>query len=683
MKKRIIIFSGILFITVAVLFALFFLPNKNHQPRNQEFLCRIKPEKSRYKTKEADRVAISLEIENNGIQEWPAAGNSTVSLSYHLLSPQKDMIRFENQRFPLPQNVYPGGKLKMNISLRAPLNLGDYLIEFDLLVEGKFWFKERGSSNPLISLLVEPWDWPGRGIVPNLEYGRYTGILSSNDDFNELFKLIRITLEKNQSEFSGETGKIYGFSPGADYHQIWLRDANTIIPASRYFYSQEYLTSWLEEHLFLQKENGSLEDWFDSEGNTDKNTTETDQEASAIQSAYQVYQLFGKNWLIKEIKGKQIITRLDSALDFVRHNRLVKEYGLLKGAHTADWGDVDIVDSDEKAVYTDDRTHWTMDIYDQSMFFSACMQLAEMWDVLGKKQNAQKWIQTAQSIGSAANRWLWNDSKGFYRVHIHLDDFKHTFEEDDLFPMGGNTQAILSGLAEPKKIKRIIETSLERQKSSGVSTISGTLLPPYPEKTFIHPLLDEPFEYQNGAQWDWFGARLVYAMFENGLSLLAREKMIEIIQKNLSNLGFFEWDDPNGTGRGSDYFSGSAGMMSLALFDGYFGVKLGKDFLNLEPKLGKDNARIHLYVPGNDLFIAYDYNYSPELEKITFKYNSNFPSNGTIKILIPWKGSELSVFKDGEPIDFHTASLNQDTYILFSSDFQDHTVEILLRKKAD
>jgi hypothetical protein len=629
-------------------------------------------------------VIISFEIENRGIQEWPAAGSSSVSLSYHLLSMQKDIIRLENQRFPLPCNVKPGRKLKMNISLRAPLNSGEYLIEFDLLVEGKFWFKDQGSLiSPLISLKVEPWDWPERGKTPTLEYGRYTGILSSVDEFNELFKLIRITLEKNKSEFTGKTEKIYGFSPGSDYHQIWLRDANTIIPASRYFYSEQYLTSWLEEHLFLQEESGSLEDWFDSEGNTDKNTTETDQEASAVQSAYQVYQLLGKNWLTREINGKQIIERLDSALDFVLHNRLVEEYGLLKGAHTADWGDVDIVDSDEKAVYIDDRTHWTLDIYDQSMFFQACRQLAEMWEVLGEKQIAQKWIQTAHSIGSAADKWLWNDSKGFYRVHIHLDDFKHAFEEDDLFAMGGNIQAILSGLAEPAKAKRIIDSALERQKALGVSTISGTLLPPYPENTFIHPLLDEPFEYQNGAQWDWFGARLVYVMFENGSSLTAREKMIEIIQKNLSNLGFFEWDDLNGTGRGSDYFSGSAGMMSLALFEGYFGVKLGKNFLNLEPKLGKDNARIHLYIPGNDLFIAYDYNYYPEFEKITFKYNSNFSSNGTIKILIPWKDAKFKVTKDRNPIDFHTTSLNQDTYISFDSDFQYHTIEIFRREKAE
>ena len=74
----------------------------------------------------------------------------------------------------------------------------------------------------------------------------------------------------------------------------------------------------------------------------------------------------------------------------------------------------------------------------------------------------------------------------------------------------------LSGLAEEEKSRRIILEALRRQEKFHISTISGTLLPPYPKKLFKHPLVDDPFEYQNGAQWDWFGARLIYAMFQQG-----------------------------------------------------------------------------------------------------------------------------------------------------------------------
>jgi len=116
----------------------------------------------------------------------------------------------------------------------------------------------------------------------------------------ELQKLIRITLDNGAVEFQGRTGMVQGFTAGAGYPQVWLRDAATIIPASRFFYPDAFLVTWLEEHLAFQKADGGLEDWIDSQGKSDKNTVETDQEASAVQSAYQVFLLKGKGWLEKK-----------------------------------------------------------------------------------------------------------------------------------------------------------------------------------------------------------------------------------------------------------------------------------------------------------------------------------------------------------------------------------------------
>jgi hypothetical protein len=88
--------------------------------------------------------------------------------------------------------------------------------------------------------------------------------------------------------------------------------------------------------------------------------------------------------------------------------------------------------------------------------------------------------------------------------------------------------------------------------------------------------MNEPYQYQNGGQWDWFGGRLVLAMFEHGFSAQAREKLIEIAGKDLRNGGLFEWDTREGAGRGSDDYAGSAGSLARALFEGYFGFKLGR-----------------------------------------------------------------------------------------------------------
>ena len=685
--------SLIMLIILVVLGAYFILTNSlaKNASEKTDYFALIKPEKKKYTVFEGERVQLHFKIQNKGKAGWSSRGKNPCLLSYHLLDEKGKTLRYDNRRFPFPRKVRPGQSAEMTITVRSPLDKGKYILEFDLLREGIAWFKDYSSKTSKITLQVKERKWPEDKFDLTLDYGKYTKFYSSIDEINKIRKLIRITLNQNEVEFKGKTGKIQGFSAGTDYPQIWLRDANTIIPASRYFYGKPYLCSWLEEHLAFQKENGSLDDWIDSRGMSDKNTTETDQEASAVQATCQIYELLGPQWLENTIEGERIIDRLEKALIFVLNNRLNPALGLLIGAHTADWGDVDLVDEDQKAVYVDERTHWTADIYDQSMFYQACQNLARMFDSLGQREKSAFWLKKSESLKKKTNKWLWQEDKGFYRVHLHLDSLSHDFDEDNIFAMGGNTQAILSGLADDEKSKQIIEVALERQKSFKVSTISGTLLPPYPKKLFKHPLLDDPYEYQNGAQWDWFGGRLISSMFDQGFSRLAKEKLIEILRKNLGNRGFFEWDNREGVGQGSDFFGGSAGSLGKAVIEGYFGIKLGKDSLNIEPKIGKDSAKIHLYQPANDIFAAYEYSFDPHKNKITIQYNSNFPQKGIIKILNPWSdlfktrnelNKKLEVLIDGKKAKFWLEIINHDSFIIFESDFKQRAVEVILKNSS-
>jgi len=63
-------------------------------------------------------------------------------------------------------------------------------------------------------------------------------------------------------------------------------------------------------------------------------------------------------------------------------------------------------------------------------------------------------------------------------------------------------------------------------------------------------------------------------MFEHGFSRQDRERLLEIAKKDVANRGLYEWDSPDGTGRGSSFYSGSAGSLAKALFEGYFGLKI-------------------------------------------------------------------------------------------------------------
>ncbi len=651
-----------------------------------EYAAGIESKTKKCLSYEGETLELTVRIKNRGTKKWTSRGKNPCFLSYHLLNAKGEILKFDNPRTAFAAVVRPGEAVDLQVKIKAPLEKGSYRLEFDLVREGIAWFKDGGSPTLILPLLVEERAWPEDEVPLDLAEGKFTAFRSSIPEFETLRKLIRLTLKHNESEFSGRTGNVSAFTAGAGYPQVWLRDAATIIPASRLYYHENYLCSWIEEHVAFQKPDGGLEDWVDAQGRSDKNTVETDQEASAVQAAYQVFLLKGPDWLKKRISGDSIIDRLEKSLHHVFSQRFDEKHGLVTGAHTADWGDVEIVDPDQRAIYVDENTHWTVDIYDQSIVYQACQELSRMFSALAEKEKAASWQKRAESIKKNANRWLWQEDKGFYRVHLHLGSLEHDFDEDDMFAMGGNAQAILAGLADQEKARRIIGRALERQNEFGVSTISGCLLPPYPAGFFKHPAMDEPYEYQNGGQWDWFGGRLVYAMFENGFSRMAKEKLLEIIRKNVANGGLFEWDSRDGAGRGSDYYSGSAGSLAKAMFEGYFGLRVEEKSLLLAPKIGEDEAKVHLYLPAAGIFVAYDYRPDKTEKKISFSSNSNFPYPGKIKLLIPWsffgfkdreEGKKgLDVRRNGQKIAWELFRLNEDDYIVVASDFRNLTLEI-------
>jgi len=513
----------------------------------------------------------------------------------------------------------------------------------------------------------------------------FTDFRSSVKEFRELYDLIRATLNNNRVTFKGKTGSVSGFAAGTAYPQVWIRDSATVLPASRFIYDAPYLESWLLEHLAYQKADGQLEDWFDSHGQSDKNTTETDQETSAVRAAAEIAQLVGYGWLSDKVHDETILSRLERALQYVFDKRFDKAHGLVSGAHTADWGDVDMTYADQRAIYVDKNTHWTCDIYDQAQFFGAATALARILGESGAAGKAFVWTKRAASVRESADRWLWQEDKGYYRVHLHLDSLRHDFDEDAMFAMGGNAEAAISGLASPDHVRRIVQAALDRQKKFGISTISGALLPPYPKGFFKHPMMDDPYEYQNGGQWDWFGAKLVAAMFTNGFSRIAKDKLLEIARKDIAGRGLHEWDTPAGLGRGSAFYSGSAGSLAYALFEGYFGLRMSGEGLAVTPRLGGDQASVQAVIPAAGIWVTYDYRCDTEKGTVVLRTDSSVNKTGTLGVVIPaFRGGpptakeigKIVVLLDGRKTAFDVFSLNDDLVVKVVTDVRNRTLEV-------
>lgn len=77
---------------------------------------------------------------------------------------------------------------------------------------------------------------------------------------------------------------------------------------------------------------------------------------------------------------------MDEALQYLMNEKFNKQYGLITGATTADWGDVQ--PEHPWGVAIDENTHYTIDIYDNAMLVLAIDNFKE---VAVNKAYGEKW----------------------------------------------------------------------------------------------------------------------------------------------------------------------------------------------------------------------------------------------------------------------------------------------------
>jgi len=607
--------------------------------------------------------AIKVGLKNIGTENWNIGGENPVRLSYHWFK-GGDLILWEGYRTELPSDVMSGETTSFCVNIKTPSDPGRYALVIDPVKEGVTWFETSGSQPLIANITIEEIPIT---FIDGLDYDcEYSGI-------NELEELIERTLKSSATSFDGRSGRVYGFFAGSGYPQIWVRDSATIIPAARYFYEDDLITTWIEEFLIDQAENGSVYDYVSPMGR-DKNTVETDQEASLVHSAYQYYKISGdESWLRKDVNGKMIISRLNESLRYLLDYKYNGTYGLIEGVYTADWGDVQFEDSPGTDITN--LSHVTYDIYDNSMFYRACNELSFMYSALGDEGNETFWNQTAEAIRDNANRYLWQEDRGYYRMHVPEMNFN--FVEQDIFPMGGNAMAVSSGLANHAQATQIFKVAAERRELINSTTIGCVLQPSYPEGFFANPIMDEEYEYQNGGQWDWFAGRLILAEFENGFSEDAISQLAEIPGQNIRAGGLYEWYTLNGEGRGSLNYAGSAGILGEAIIEGYFGVYLSHDDLEIKPRLGGRNGSISLFEPATKAEVSY--NYSVVQNKTIFlDYNSNVPKSYNVSVLIPSGKSASKVLLDDVSVQFENFKAGDDLYVTFVGDSGHHRSAIEL-----
>jgi len=371
-----------------------------------------------------------------------------------------------------------------------------------------------------------------------------------------------------------------GFNAGDGYREVWIRDYNTFLELASNVFPKEELKENLLVFCRMQGEDGNIIDGFtpiEKVGPVEydfsysklepryaahKNSVETDQESSLVQAVYKYIRLTGDSSILAEkVGGKTVAERIEWAMDFLMQNRFNQQYGLVIGATTADWGDVQ--PEHGWGVDLDKNTHAAIDIYDNAMFLIALNNLTEL-----VSSTKQKWNPIRESIAQNCRKHLWDSKNQKFIPHIYLEKgspFPVDFDENQIFYFGGTAVAIEAGLLSKEEIKASLDEMVRRVKLAGAGSIGLTLYPPYPKGFFENKIMNTEYSYQNGGDWTWFGGRMIQQLIKNGFVQEAYEQIQPMVKRVNDNNGFFEWYSVDNKPRGSGTFRGEAGVLFSAI----------------------------------------------------------------------------------------------------------------------
>lgn len=386
----------------------------------------------------------------------------------------------------------------------------------------------------------------------------------------------------DQVDSMGRAILTQGLNAGSGYSQVWVRDLNTFIEIACEEVPAQDLRGALLVFFGLQQPNGEIADGYVLKGQDNwgdpkkylskvapdhvgfKNTVETDQETSLIQAVAKYIRKTGDTSILKEkVGGKTVYHRMKKMVDYLMQEKYDAKHGLIYGAMTADWGDVQ--PNDDEVVDINDNSIIAIDVYDNAMFAIALNDLAE----IGEVKDRAKWLAMRKDIMDNTRKYLWDTKNNKIIPHIYLNKIPDLgdFDESKVYYHGGTAIAIEAGLLTKEEIAIVNKHMLDNVRLSAMPSIGLTVYPPYPDG-FFHGGMSKAYVYQNGGDWTWFGGRMIQQLIANGYVAEAYDEVRPMIDRVLVNKGFFEWYGPGGVPSGSGHFKGSAGVLckTIAMF---------------------------------------------------------------------------------------------------------------------
>jgi glycogen debranching enzyme len=371
-----------------------------------------------------------------------------------------------------------------------------------------------------------------------------------------------------------------GLNAGSGYGEVWIRDLNTFIELALEVQDKAELRRSLLVFFHFQGKDGNIIDGYipAEKANVSykyirsnsmpnllghKNTVETDQESSLVQAVYKYIKKTGDDLILsEEINGLPVHKRLSMALHYLLKYRYDSSYGLIWGATTSDWGDVQPEHS--WGVELDSSSHRSIDIYDNAMFIIAIKNYISL--ITSENSDKKTWQLKADKIKTNTRKYLWDRDLHKFRPHIYLEDspFPDDFDEDRIYYHGGTAIAIEAGILSKEEVLQVFNDMVNNKMFAGAGSIGLTVYPPYPAGFFKNKSMG-PFSYQNGGDWTWFGGRMIQQLIAYGYIEQAYQECLPMLERVRVNNGFFEWYTVDNKPSGSGTFRGSAGVLYKAI----------------------------------------------------------------------------------------------------------------------
>lgn len=277
----------------------------------------------------------------------------------------------------------------------------------------------------------------GEKVVFRFYLQHITEVITGDESFDFFYNMLQTQL------LTWPEGDVYQLKSGERVRTSvgWIRDDAFSLEGSKYLASTS--ASWIDFYLSQQREDGMLFEKIEAKqtpqtyyyylprdcykyveegiGGVCRLDVEADVEFLLVQAAYQTWQASGDDTWMKEI-----LPGLDKAMTYIRTDktRWSSKYGLAIRANTIDTWDYYYTNEhravspwwEPKAGFS--KTAMCVFYGDNTGYYQAACQLAEMYRVVGNDTRMNYWLNEAQNVRTNLMETAWNGNYFAHMVHI-------------------------------------------------------------------------------------------------------------------------------------------------------------------------------------------------------------------------------------------------------------------------